>query len=155
MSRPLARSRRVAQIGMVPVVDLNARKAVLMTKIKPIPAALAAAILLVAGAARAAGDAKQGEQVFKRCLICHTVAAGQPNRLGPNLHGLFDRAAGTAPGFNYSPGLAKAGYKWDDEKLDKWLENPQAFIAGARMSFRLGNAKERADVIAYLHEATK
>jgi cytochrome c len=155
MSRPLARSRRVAQIGMVPVVDLNARKAVLMTKIKPIPAALAAAILLVAGAARAAGDAKQGEQVFKRCLICHTVAAGQPNRLGPNLHGLFDRAAGTAPGFNYSPGLAKAGYKWDDDKLEKWLENPQAFIPGSRMFFRLPDAKDREDVIAYLHGATK
>ena len=155
MSHPLARSRRVAQIGSVPVVDLNARKAVLMKKIKAIPAALAAAILLVAGAARAAGDAKQGEQVFRRCLVCHTVAAGQPSRLGPNLHGLFDRAAGTAPGFNYSPGLAKAGYKWDDDKLDKWLENPQAFIAGARMAFRLGNAKERADVIAYVHEATK
>ena len=126
-----------------------------MTKIKAILPALAAIALLLTGVARAAGDVKHGEQVFRRCLVCHTVAAGQPNRLGPNLHGLFDREAGKAPGFNYSPGLAKAGYQWDDEKLDKWLENPQAFIAGARMAFRLGDAQDRADIIAYLHEATK
>lgn len=126
-----------------------------MTGIKTIPVAFAATTLLFAGVAQAAGDAKQGAQVFRRCQICHTVAAGQANRVGPNLHGLFDREAGKGPGYTYSPGLAKVGYKWDDDKLDKWLENPQALIPGARMFFKLSNAQERADVIAYLHEATK
>lgn len=126
-----------------------------MTKIKALLVAVAATSLLHAGAAQAAGDAKKGEQVFRRCQICHTLAAGQANRVGPNLHGLFDRDAGKAPGFSYSPGLAKADYKWDDDKLEKWLENPQAFIPGSRMFFRLPDAKEREDVIAYLHAATK
>lgn len=126
-----------------------------MTSTKTIPIAAAAITLLLAGAAQAAGDAKQGAQVFRRCQICHTLAAGQPNRVGPNLHGLFDRLAGKAPGYTYSPALAKADYKWDDDKLEKWLENPQAVVPGTRMFFKLSDVQDRADVIAYLHEATK
>jgi cytochrome c len=118
--------------------------------------ALCAAILLSAPPARAAGDAAKGEMVFKRCLICHTIAAGAPSRVGPNLHGLFDREAGKATGYaTYSAGLKNADFKWDDEKLGKWLDNPMAFSQGARMAFRLTNAEERQDVIAYLHQATK
>jgi cytochrome c len=60
------------------------------------------------------------------------------------------RIAGAAPGYNYSPGLKAAGFAWTPEKLDEWLTNPQAMIKGARMGFRLGDAKARADVIAYL-----
>ena len=126
-----------------------------MTSLKTIPIAAATITLLLAGVVQAAGDAKQGAQVFRRCLICHTLAAGQPSRVGPNLHGLFDRPAGKAPGYTYSPALAKVDYKWDDDKLDKWLENPQGVVPGTRMFFKLSNAQERADVIAYLHEATK
>ncbi|HUC60719.1 MAG TPA: cytochrome c family protein [Alphaproteobacteria bacterium] len=102
-----------------------------------------------------AADLAKGAQIFKRCTICHTVKAGEPNRIGPNLHGLFEREAGKAPGFNYTAGLKDAHFKWDDEKLDKWLTDPQAFSPGATMAFRLSNAAERADVIAYLHDATK
>jgi len=127
-----------------------------MTKIKAAILALAAAGLLSAGPARAGGDAAKGEMVFKRCLICHTVKAGEPNRIGPNLHGLFERDAGKVGGFSgYSEGLKGATYKWDDAKLDQWLENPQKFSPGSRMAFRVTNDQERQDVIAYLHEATK
>ncbi len=131
-----------------------------MTKIKAAILALAAAgllsALLWAGPAQAGGDAAKGEMVFKRCLICHTIKAGEPNRIGPNLHGLFERDAGKAPGFNgYSDGLKGATFKWDDAKLDQWLADPQKFSPGARMSFRVTNDQERQDVIAYLHEATK
>ena len=114
-----------------------------------------AALLTLFPAYGNAGDAVEGEHIFRRCLVCHTIAAGQPNRLGPNLHGLFDREAGKATGFAYSDGLAKASFRWDDEKLDQWLANPQNFMPGARMTFRLLDADERADVIAYLHDAAK
>lgn len=34
------------------------------------------------------GDAKKGAGLFKtRCAQCHTVGAGEPNKVGPNLHG--------------------------------------------------------------------
>lgn len=116
-------------------------------------AGLATAILTVQ--AQADGDAVKGEAVFKSCTLCHNIKAGEPNKIGPNLHGLFDREAGKAPGFAYSSGLAAANFKWDDAKLDKWLTKPQDFIAGAKMPFNVPNADDRANVISYLHKAAE
>jgi len=34
------------------------------------------------------GDSGKGAGLFKtRCAQCHTVGAGEPNKVGPNLHG--------------------------------------------------------------------
>jgi cytochrome c len=113
------------------------------------------ALMMAAVPAHAGGDAVKGELVFKRCALCHNIKAGEPNKIGPNLHGLFDREAGKEAGFKYSAGLSSADFKWDDAKLDKWLMKPQDFIAGAKMPFNLPNAQERADVISYLHKAAE
>lgn len=126
-----------------------------MRKITALPVAIATASIIFAANAYATGDVANGAKVFRRCMACHTIKAGDANRIGPNLHGLFTRQAGKAPKFKYSEGVAKFDFKWDDEKLDKWLENPQKFSSGARMAFRVPNPKDRADVIAYLHDATK
>ena len=32
-----------------------------------------------------------GRRVFAQCRSCHTIDAGAPNRVGPNLHGVFGR----------------------------------------------------------------
>ncbi len=113
------------------------------------------AIVVLTVQAQAGGDAVKGEAVFKSCALCHNIKPGEPNKIGPNLHGLFDRDAGKAPGYAYSPGLAAANFKWDDAKLDKWLTKPQDFIAGAKMPFNVANAENRADVISYLHRAAE
>ena len=36
------------------------------------------------------------------------------------------------------------------ELLDRWLANTQAVVPGTRMNFRVANAKDRADIIAFL-----
>ncbi|MFY9695283.1 MAG: c-type cytochrome, partial [Xanthobacteraceae bacterium] len=54
------------------------------------------AVVFITTAARAAGDPAKGETVFKGCALCHNAKAGEPNKIGPNLHGLFDRDAGKA-----------------------------------------------------------
>ena len=34
------------------------------------------------------GDSAKGASLFKtRCAQCHNVAAGEPHKVGPNLHG--------------------------------------------------------------------
>jgi cytochrome c len=105
------------------------------------------ALAVVAPPALAAGDAARGEQVYERCQACHSPDA---NRVGPLHRGVVGRRAGSVPDFSYSAALKAAGFAWDEPQLDRWLTNPQAMVPGQRMGFRLNDAQERADVIAYL-----
>jgi len=92
-----------------------------------------------------------GRRVFAQCRSCHTVAADGGHRVGPNLHGVFGREIGTAPGFNYSQPVQDANFTWDAAQLDHWLANPQTFLPGNRMAFAgVRNETQRRDVIAYL-----
>lgn len=99
----------------------------------------------------AQADLANGRAVFARCRSCHTLAANAPKMTGPNLYGVVGRTAGTLPGFKYSPALQAAGFVWDGDKIDHWLENPRTFLAGNKMSFAgLPDAEDRRDVVAYL-----
>jgi cytochrome c len=78
--------------------------------------------------------------------------------VGPNLYGVFDRAAGSVDGFRYSAALrAKAGegLKWDEATLRAYIANPKAVIPGGSMAFAgLRNEQQLNDLIAYLRRAT-
>lgn len=116
-------------------------------------AALAAAGLFAATSAQAQ-DAAAGEKVFGKCKACHTVEAGK-NRVGPSLHGVVGRKAGSVEGFKYSDAMKNAGIEWTAENLDKYLADPKGFVPGNKMVFvGLKDATERKNVIAYL-EAQK
>ena len=105
-----------------------------------------------ASKAAVAGDAGRGAKLYEqKCTGCHSIDA---NRIGPSHRGVFGRKAGSAPGFAYSPGLKKSKVIWGDKTLDVWLTNPQGFIPGARMGFRMSDPAQRADVIAFLKTQT-
>lgn len=114
-------------------------------------ATLAAVMLVsVPTLAQAAGDAAAGEKVFNQCKACHTIEAGK-NRVGPSLHGVVGRPAGSVEGFQYSPAMKSSGLTWTPETLDKYLADPKAAVPGNKMAFAgLKNAEDRANVIAYL-----
>ncbi len=118
---------------------------------------LASAILVVATAgARADGDPDMGKRQFAPCSACHTVEEGGPDKLGPNLHGVFGRKAGTKPDFAYSDALKNSGITWDADKINTWITKPAAMVPGTKMAF-IGISKDevRANIIAYLQQATK
>lgn len=96
-----------------------------------------------------------GRRVFAQCRSCHTLEAGAPHRVGPNLHGVFGREIGSAPGFNYSQAVQDADFVWDAAQLDNWLRNPQTFLPGNRMAFAgVRDETQRRDLIAYLKVET-
>jgi len=118
-------------------------------------AALASVIALWSGAALAEGDAENGAKVFNKCKACHTLEAGK-NKLGPSLHGVFGRTSGTLEGFKYSPAMKGAAIEWSEETLDQYLADPKGFVPKNKMIFvGLKKEEERADVIAYLKQASQ
>ena len=112
--------------------------------------------VLATGPARAEGDAAAGEKLFRQCKSCHAVEPDK-NRVGPSLHAVVGRKAGSVESFpGYSPGLKGAGFTWDETKLDAYLTNPKAVIPDSRMAFAgIPAAEDRAAVIAYLRTLGK
>jgi cytochrome c len=113
------------------------------------------ALLSAAGAARADGDPARGEKRFEECATCHTLERGV-NNVGPSLFGLFGRKAGEIADFRYSPALKRSGIAWTPQTLDTFIADPQKEVPGNRMPFAgMPGAADRADLIAYLQDATK
>ena len=119
--------------------------------------ALALGGLVLAGACRAAPDAaalQRGEDVYARCAACHAI---ETNRTGPQHCGLFGRKAGTAPGFEgYSKAMRASGIVWDEHTLNVFLQDPMKAVPGTAMGYAgVKDDKERAELIAWLREATR
>lgn len=100
-----------------------------------------------------ASDTAKGESVFiRQCALCHTIAKGGPNRFGPNLFGIVDRKAGTAPGYEYSSAfVAMANWTWSPDGIASFIAAPGKTIPGNRMSIFQGIAeRDEQDLLAYL-----
>lgn len=96
------------------------------------------------------GDAAAGQAVFAQCRTCHVTEAGV-NRIGPSLHAIVGRQAGTVQGYQYSPANANSGITWSPEKLFQYLENPQRVVPGTKMAFAgIRDPQQRANLIAWL-----
>lgn len=139
-----------------------------MSIIKPAfvrKSALGALVALYAmsapAAVQAAGDAENGEKVFRKCATCHMVGENARNKVGPVLTGVIGRTAGTSEDFRYGASIiaaGEAGLVWSEEEIFTYLENPRGFLsdklddksARSKMAFRLRKEEDRQDVIAYL-----
>jgi cytochrome c len=128
-----------------------------LSHLRPI-AILALSVFARAGAARAATDAEfsHGKRLFLYCAACHSIGAGEADKVGPNLHGVIGARAGTRGGFAYSAALRESGIVWSDDTLNAWLEQPTALVPATKMAFAgLPGDQDRADLIAYLNQAAR
>ena len=113
-------------------------------------------LMVTIAGARAEGDPDMGKRQFAPCSACHTVEEGGAAKLGPNLHDVFGRKAGTKADFAYSDALKNSGITWDSDKINSWITKPAALVPGTKMAFLgISNETVRANIIAYLQQATK
>jgi cytochrome c len=106
-----------------------------------------------AAAQESGGASEDGKLAFNTsCRTCHSVDEGD-NRLGPNLHGLIGREAGSEE-YGYSPAMSASKVVWDAETLDRFIENPNAVVPGNNMKPFGGitDPKIRASIVQYLSE---
>ncbi len=99
-----------------------------------------------------AADAKAGADSFAaNCAVCHSLATPVKNKVGPDLVGIVESAAGKVANFQYSPAMKAANLVWTRGNLDKYLTNPTALVPGNKMPFKgLSSVQERADLIEFL-----
>ena len=110
------------------------------------PAAVSLGTLL------ASADAAKGASVSKQCAACHDFTKGGPNKVGPSLWDVVDRAHGGVAGFAYSDAMkAKSGEPWSFEVLNAFIRSPKEGVPGTKMGFGgLKKDQDRANLLAYL-----
>ena len=117
------------------------------------PLALLIAMATDVPAAGRTSDAARGEALYEsRCTGCHSLDS---NRVGPRHRGVFGRRVGGVADYPYSKALANSELVWDDDTLERWLSDPQGFLPGQRMNIRVRQARDRADIIAFLKRESR
>jgi len=82
------------------------------------------------------------------CAACHSFEKGGAKKVGPNLWGIYEKESSVAGG----------GWKWTEEKLDRWLEDPASAVkeftkkndAKTTMTMKIPDKGKRKKIIEYL-----
>ena len=96
-----------------------------------------------------------GQEAFNNaCRTCHMVKEGD-NRLGPNLHKIVGRKAGSLPDYAFSSAMKEADFVWDEEKLDRFIAKPDEVVPGNNMKpyGGLSSGDDRKKIIAFLTQS--
>ncbi len=136
-----------------------------MTAFAAVTTALLAAPAFADG--HATGDAEAGEKEWRKCKSCHMIVADdgtevqKGGKTGPNLYGILGRTAGSVEDFKYGESIVaagEAGLVWDEAQFVTYVADPKKFLqetlddskAKSKMSFKLKDAEDAANVWAYL-----
>lgn len=97
------------------------------------------------------GDADNGALIYKdACGQCHQLNPGL-NKKGPQLMNIYGAPAAKLADYTYSEGLKASDWVWDAQTLDTYIADAEKAMPDSKMlADPMPDAKERADVIAYL-----
>jgi cytochrome c len=103
----------------------------------------------------ASADPSAGQSAVAVCNACHSWNKGGPNKVGPNLWNVMGGKIAGVDGFNYSNALSGMEGEWTVEKMDEWLEKPNEFAPGNRMTYPgVKDDQKRYNIIAYMLQQT-
>lgn len=77
-----------------------------------------------------------GAALWLACQGCHSIEAGAPHRVGPNLHGIVGQPAASRPGYPYSEALSGSGITWSRGLLRGYVMNAESMVPGTWMAYR-------------------
>jgi len=116
-----------------------------------VPLAMLLLLLPVLAQPTNAGEEARGKRLYLLCASCHEVRSDGPELAGPHLQGVVGREAGAVKDYAYSETVAQSGIRWTRETLDRWLQNPAAYLPGNKMAFLgIQEPAARAALIDYL-----
>ncbi len=100
---------------------------------------------------------ERGANVFLQCAACHTYVAGNHDKSGPNLSGVFGRKAGAEKySFGYTDAMRDSGIVWSSATLDAFLQMPARAVPGTKMVYiGLRDPADRAALICFLERKTR
>ncbi|MSO13722.1 c-type cytochrome [Rickettsiales endosymbiont of Trichoplax sp. H2] len=97
---------------------------------------------------------KNGESIFKKCSICHTINRGEANKIGPNLWNILNSKVASKSGFAYSSAMSNKGNLgdiWSAQELFNYLKSPKKYVPGTKMAFAgIKKIEDRVDLIEFL-----
>jgi glucose/arabinose dehydrogenase/cytochrome c2 len=107
--------------------------------------------LLACSASAFAADANAGKNAFRaQCALCHSAEpTDNGGAQGPDLNGVFGRAAAGNPAFTYTQALRDSKLTWDAATLDRFLASPTTVVPGSSMVIPVPKPDDRENLIAY------
>ena len=99
-------------------------------------------------------SADNGQDIFKKCLACHTPDKGGRNLVGPNLWGVVGRKIGVRRrASTYSDAMKGHPGEWTWEELAKYLHSPHRPYPATRWQFPgVKDSADLADLLVYLRK---
>lgn len=113
----------------------------------------------------ASGDAAAGEKAFRQCKSCHMIASDDETivkggKTGPNLYGIFGRAAGSVDGYKFSDlviAAGETGLEWDEEAFVGFVQDPTSWLkeytggdGRSKMTFKVRKEEDAVNLWTYL-----
>ena len=122
-----------------------------MMRKRLIPPAGLALMLCCAAVVAADPSVEAGRRIFAaQCASCHEPASPGDTTLGPSLHGIIGKKAGTESTGVHSRTAVESGIVWDRASLRRFLSDPGNAIPGTVMPVRVENPKDLDALLNYL-----
>ena len=108
------------------------------------------------GALLAAASVEKGQEIAKKCAVCHSFEKGGPNKVGPNLYGVVNGPHAHKGDFAYSDSMKGLhDKKWSVEELYHFIYNPKDYVKGTKMAFAgIKKPEDLAALLVYLNSVS-